>query len=263
MKQRMKMNNNWRFFNLLLGCLLISAFSLLNSCAVVEFITPEGPPSDQQLVNNYQKVMLRTSSAADVLVTINLPEYELLSQSKSVIASAGEKKKGYKKWCNIVAFDENTLAAKRKYLCITDERPKALFADPWERLQLSCELIQSEDVLDKPYADENAALIAVLRQVLTDFQNDIKEVGSDNEVLAVFKMMVNQAVTTALQRLEDSPAEAALLSTTEGLQFEHISFDKGNIRMMFDGDIVIIDLQLGSVLKKRVEWTGKIFEYKD
>lgn len=158
MKQRMKRNNNWRFFNLLLGCLLIFVCSLLNSCAVVEFLTPEAPPSNQQLISNYEKVMLQTSNAADVLVTVNLPEYELLSQSKSVIASAGEKKKGYKKWCNIVAFDENTLTAKRKYLCIIDERPKALFAEPWERFRLNCELIQSEDVLNKPYADENVFL---------------------------------------------------------------------------------------------------------
>ncbi len=163
----------------------------------------------------------------------------------------------------MVAFDENALTEKRKYLCIIDERPKALFAEPWERLQLNCELIQSEDVLNKPYADENAALIAVLRQVLTDFQNDVKEVSSDNEVLAVCKMMVNQAITTALQRLEDSPAEATLLSTSKGLQFEHISFDKGNIRMMIDGDIITIELKLGSVLKKRLEWTGKILEYKN
>ncbi len=97
MKPGMKRNNNWRFFNILLGCLLMSVCSLLNSCAVVEFVIPEGPPSNQQLINNYEKVVLQTSNAADVLVTVNLPEYELLSQSKSVIASAGEKKKGNKK----------------------------------------------------------------------------------------------------------------------------------------------------------------------
>ena len=181
MKLKMNIKGKCLLCKLLSCCTLTLLCTSLCGCAVVEFLTPEAPPSDQQLADSYRSVELMTSNAADVLVTINLPEYELLSQSKSVIASAGEKKKGYKKWCNIVAFDENALTAKRKYLCIIDERPKALFADPWERLQLNCELIQSEDVLNKPYADENAALIAVLRQALTDFQNDVKEVSSDND----------------------------------------------------------------------------------
>jgi hypothetical protein len=196
------------------------------------------------------------------LATINLPEYELLSQSRSVIASAGEKKKGYKQWVNMVAFNEDLLTANRKYLFIVDERPKALFAKPWERMTLDCKMVLDEEIVNKPYANENEYRIGTLEQISNQFTNDIKEVSSDNEVIYTSQLLVNQAFSTILQVLQDSPAQASLLSTSEGMKFEHGSFDKGRIRMIIDQNIATVELQAGSVLKKRIEVTDKVLEYK-
>ena len=96
--------------------------------STADFLTPEGKPSEKEAFQSYYQTELKTSTTADVLVMINLPKYETLSQSTSVIASAGEKKKGYKTWMKMVAFDENKLTAERKYLFMIDEKPKS-FAD--------------------------------------------------------------------------------------------------------------------------------------
>jgi len=243
-------------------CSLILFSAFISGCYVVEFLTPEGSPTDRQLLENYESVELMISNAADVLATINLPEYELLSQSRSVIASAGEKKKGYKQWVNMVAFDEDFLTANRKYLFIVDERPKALFAKPWERMTLDCQMVLDEEILNKPYANENEYRIGTLENISSQFMKDIKEVSSDNEVIYTSELLVNQAFSTVIQALQDSPAKASLLSTSEGMEFEHINFDKGRLHMVIDQNIATVELQTGSVLKKRVEVTERGIEYK-
>ena len=89
-------------------------------------------------------------------------EYELLSQSKSVIGSVGQKKSGYKMWMKMVSFDEDELTAKRKYVLIEDEKPKALFVEPWASFKFNCQMVLDAEVLDEPYSNENARRIAIL-----------------------------------------------------------------------------------------------------
>lgn len=237
--------------------LLVFSFQLLiivgiYGCSVVEFVTPEGPPSGEQIAASYRQTKLRTSSSADVLATIYLPEYELLSQSESVIASAGQKKKGYKSWLNMVAFDEDELTATRKYLFVVDEKPKTLLIGPRAYFSLDCEMVLESEVLDEPYANENARRIAVLRQVLENVRMDVGEVSSDNKTIVVCGAMTNQALETVLIKLDSSPALAVRISEPAGLGFEHTSFDKGKIRMVVtDTDnIVTLKVRLGSHVKK-------------
>ena len=217
---------------------------------VAEFFTPAGPPDCNEAYEGYYKTELKTSNSADVLTMINLPEYELLSQSKSVVASVGQKKKGYKTWFKMVAFDENEMTARRKYFFVVDERPKALFVEPWEGVRFDSEVVLESEVLDEPYADENARRIAILRWVLENFRKDIDEVEQDNKTLAISGMLVNQAFEAVLVKLDSSPALATELSDEGGLGFEHISFDKGKIRMVIADDIVSIKIRLGSFTKK-------------
>ncbi len=228
----------------------------------VELFRPEGDPNDDVISAAYEATRLKESSAADVLVRLYLPAYEQLSQSKSVIASTGQKKKGYKRWLKMVAFDENELAARRKYLLIVDEKPKFLFVEPWANLRFNCEMVLGPDVLDEPYSNENARRIAVAKQVLENVRRDMDEVGQDNKAAEVCGMLINQALETVVVQLDSSPVLAGKLSEPEGLAFEHISFDKGKIRMQIDGDIVAVELKLGSILKKRLEWTGRSLKYK-
>jgi energy-converting hydrogenase A subunit M len=236
-------------FNLLSFVLIFG----LCGCVVrdtVKFLTPEWPPYDKQISGVYQQIQLKESTSADVLSQIHLPEHELLSQSKSVVASYGQKKKGFKRWLKMVAFDENELTAQRKYLFIEDERPKALFVEPWEGLAFDCEQVLTAEILDEPYADENARRIAILRWMLTSYRKDIDEVIPDNKDLEVCRGLVNQAIETVLVKLDSVPALATRLSDERGLKFEHISFDEGRIRMIIEDDIATVKIRLGSRAKR-------------
>lgn len=224
---------------------LVCCLGLLG-CQAIEFLLPEKPPSNEQIAYGYDRTMLERSSAADVLSIIHNPKYELLSQSTSVIASVGEKKGGYKTWFSMVAFDEDDLRARRKYLFIEDESPKVLQIDNRAELSFYCEIVLGGDVLHEPYADENARIIAILEQVLESTRKDVAEVSADNKVLAVGGMLINQAFQTVLVKLEAGPAQAMKLDDPAGFKFGHVSYNEGKIQMFVLGNTAIIKMRLGS-----------------
>ncbi len=228
--------------------------TFLSGCYEGDFLKPEFPPYAKARNRGYHATVLRSSSAADVLNVIHLPKYELLSQSKNVIASAGEKKrKGFKRWFKMVAFDEQDLLARRKYMFTEDERPKLLFVEPWEYLRFDCQVVLEQELLDEPYANENARRIAILKQILKDFKSDIADVKLDNDVLDISGMMVNQALEAALVKLDQSPAIAAKLSDEGGIVFSHIILDKGKVRLVIEGDIATVELKAGSAITKLIK----------
>jgi hypothetical protein len=236
---------NLKLYVLVFGLHFLIIFGLCG-CAVVDFFAPEQPPYDRQILASYDMTRLKESSSADVLAIICMPKYELLSQSKSVIASQGQNKKGYKSWFAMVAFDEDDLRARRKYLLLVDEKAKGLLLWPRRKLIFDSEMVLEAKVLDEPYANENARRIAILRQVKENIRRDIDEVAPDNKRLGVCGMLINQTLGTVLQRLDESPVLASKLSDAEGFGFDHITFGRGNIVMNVTDDIVKVDVRLGS-----------------
>ena len=189
------------------------------------------------------RTKLKKSTSADVLMQIHSPKHELLSQSTSVIASQGSTKKGHKIWFNMVSFDEDHIKAQRKYVTVVDERPKFLGVEPWEGLAFDCKVVLAADILDEPYSNDNARRIAILKNILENFRSDVREVAMDNKGIEVCAAMVNQALETVIVRLDAipaTPADAVRLSEAKGLQFEHISLDKGRIRLTIDDDIATV-----------------------
>ncbi len=236
---------------LILVCVFLGlAFSGCWILDVKDFVTPEGPPKDEEITKAYYLTELRKSTAADVLPLIYMPDYSLLSQSTKVLAAQGEKKKGYKLWFAIVSFDENDLLAKRKYLMIADEKPKVFLTQPWAGLRFDCRLVLEGEVLEEPYADENAHRIAMLKFARQAAHDDIAEVKADNKAFEVSGAMINQSIESVLTVLNESPALAAKLSDEKGLDFEHLSFDKGKIQMTNDERTMTIKLRTGSFTGK-------------
>jgi hypothetical protein len=214
---------------------------------VKDFFTPEGPPKLEEIAKVYYLTELRRSTAADVLPLIYMPDYALLSQSTKVLASQGEKKKGYKLWITVVSFDENDLLARRKYLMIADEKPKVLIpTQPWAGFRFDGQLVLEGEVLEEPYADENAHRIAMLKFAKEAIHDDIAEVKADNKAFEVSGAMINQSLEAVLAVLDQSPALATKLSEEKGLDFEHRSFDRGKIGMTSDGKMITIKIRLGS-----------------
>lgn len=232
----------------LIGC-LAALGTIPTGCIIRDayyFIKPEGPPKYEEIAKTYQQTKLKSSTAADVLPLMYMPEYSLLSQSTKVLAAAGSKKGGYKSWFTMVAFDEDDLLARRKYLMVVDEKPKVLWLWPWPGLSFDCLIEVDSEVLEEPYSDENARRIAVLKFVQQSVQDDIMEVSSDNKAFVTSGAMINQALEAVLNDLAASPALARRLSDPKGLSFEHVSFDKGKIQMLIEQDITAVRMRLGS-----------------
>lgn len=223
---------------------------MLGGCSVIESFKSEQPPYDKDLSYSYKQTQLKQSTSADVLATIHRPQYELLSQSKSVVASAGQKKDGRQIWFNMAAFDEDEPTVNRKYFFAMDEKAKKFLVQSRRKLDFDCEMVLDKDVLNKPYANENARRITILRQVLDNVRADIDEVALDNKIVRISGMLINQTLSTILQRLDDSPVRASKLSNAEGLDFDHTTIGNGNIVMNINDDVVTIKVKAGPLLEK-------------
>jgi hypothetical protein len=222
----------------------------LGGCAIVDYFKSEGPPSDAELYESYDQTELKVSSTGEVMALVHDPEYELLSQSESVIASFGQKKKGYKSWFNMVAFDENELTARRKYLFLVDEKAKGVPFRSKRRLRFESKMVMERQVLDEPYANQNARRIAILRQVLANFREDIDEVKVDNKMLEARGMLINQTLETILLDLDESPVLASQLGSDVGVAFDHITLGKGHVWMGVAEDVVDVRVEIDSFAGK-------------
>ncbi len=234
----------------LCGCSVVSPYVGLQR---------EEPSYDQELLAAYHRIELNKNITLDVLPVLRSAPHELLSQSDSVVAALGQSKKGYKTWFNMVAFDEYKLTAKRKYFFVVDEKvtrsptnPGWVLLEPRRGLAFDCEMVIEKEVPYNYYATENAEQIAMLKQVSNNLRKDIGELGEDiektgqdNQMLHVCGMLISQTFETILRTLETSPVLAAKLSDGSGIEFDHISFDKGKIQMVADGDIVRVKIRLG------------------
>jgi hypothetical protein len=243
--------------------LIVCLFALillcgLCGCSVVNYLQPE-QLSREELSASYEQTKLKTSSTLDVLGKIQSVERELVSQSDTMVASSGENKNGYRTWFTMVAFDEHTMIAKRKYFFLVDERAKIsstklkrCLAARKQGLIFDSQVVLETEVLEKPYATEEARQIGILRQVAGSLRKDIDELSGDTDgpsqgskTLTISGLLMNQLFETVLLELDKSPVLAKRLSSSSGVEFNHISFDKGSIRMVVEDDTVTVTIGLG------------------
>lgn len=217
---------------------------------------------DEELSAPYDQIVLKKSLTLDALPKIQRSQSELgprfggtelLSHSEDVVASLGQGKDGHKTWFNMVAFHEYRLNVIRKYFFLVDDKATSLPIGSGRGLRFDCEMALEKEVLDEPYVSENARQIAILRHVLDNIRNDIKGLGADvdapgqsNKMLNVCGMLINQAFEIALLKLDSSPVLATRLSEAGGFEFDHISFDKGRIKMVVEDDTVGVKIRLGA-----------------
>jgi len=223
----------------------------LCGCGVARRFGPKKPSYGEQLSASYHQTKLKMSSSADVLATIRRPEFEMLSHSKSVVASLGQKQEDYKTWFNMVAFDENKLTAKRKYFFVLDESPETWLGKPRRGLVFDSEMVLEAGVLGGPYGSESARQIAILRQVSKNIRKDIGELAEDNKKLGICGMLINQVFETALRKLGELAEPISKLSGTGGFEFEHMTLGKGRIYMAAAERVVRVRIRLGGPEQKQ------------
>lgn len=220
-------------------CVLAGCVQIRESTS---FITRRG---ERPAFENYDKIVVNQSSAASVLAAIGGPGNELLSQSRTVVASQGQRSWGNVFWVSIVAFDENELVAKRKYLILVDQTLRNVFLERRTGMALQSQMALDAEILAQPFANDNARRIEIVRQLSAKLSKDRAEVAADNEVIDTAAIMVNQALSAVLVKLDSSPVLAAKLSEPAGLEFEHISLGRGRARMVLSDDIAALNVNIG------------------
>jgi hypothetical protein len=207
------------------------------------------PQTYKQVFNRYYATTLKSSTSADVLVTIQDPATELLSQSESVVAAWGkegpEQKPARTHWFNMVAFDEEQMNAVRKYGFIVEETHWGWNRTPAPALRFDAELVMDADVLNAAYASNNEKQIELIKKAQELFSADAQELTFDSQTLGNSAIMAQQAFNSVLRKLSDSPANAAQLPLPEGMEFDHPILDESRIRMLIEGDIVKIKIKAG------------------
>jgi hypothetical protein len=248
--------------------LTISVVGLtIYGCSLLRYIPPE-KLSYAELSVPYTLAQLKVSNTLDVLSSIQLPqskqqqkfiERQILSQSDTVIAASGRSKDGHKMWLNMFAFDEHTMTTKRKCFFCVDEKatmalkkPRRYFIPPRHGLIIDCQTVLDPEMLAKPYSNEEARRIEILKNVAQALHKDTDELrGTAHEndrqedLFSILAMMINQVFDAVLLELDRSPGAAAGLSDENGISFSHITFDKGRIQMFVIHDIVTIKIRMG------------------
>jgi hypothetical protein len=237
----------------------------LGGCSVV---FPEAGARDKQLFGQeelsepYDQIALKKSLTIDALPKIQrfqsdrgplLGGAEVLSEGQSTVATLGQSKDGRRTWFNMVAFHEFRLNVLRKYFFIVDERA-ARFAVPSGRgLRFDSEMVLEDEILARSYASKNARRIAILEYLSENLRKDIDKLGADvdspnqaNKMLSVCGMLVNQTLEMVLLKLDSSPVLATKLSGADGVDFDHINFGEGKVRMVVGDDTAAVTLRFGA-----------------
>ena len=204
------------------------------------------------LLQDYDRTVLKFSNSADALAAIGPDETEFLSQSESVLASWGRNKKRSMLWFNAVAFDEEQLTAARKYCFIANEKSKGFFIAPEQKLLFRARAVISPEVLDEPYPNQNARKIAILKNIITIFSEDMVQLTADSQTLQSAVLMSKQALNLILhQKLDSSPALAARLSDPDGLEYLHPTLGKASVQLSIDNDIADVNIRIGKAWLNR------------
>lgn len=238
-------------------CLL--SFSLYGCSAIQSLRHQE--LSYEKLSASYNQTQLKTSSSLDVLQIIRktdsdlapqLTETPLLSQNDTTIASTGQGKNGLLTWVTMVAFDEQSMVARRKYFYLMDEKAwikpagiRHLQIVPKPGLIFGSQIVLPAEELNKPYTTEEAKQTALLKLIAESWHKDVDNLNRDNRTLATSGLLVDQVFKTILMDLDKSPSLAKNLSDKSGVMFNHINLDKGRIRITAEGNIVTIKCGLG------------------
>ena len=237
------------FLTVAVGCCIVFAgcdlFTAIHEPPMDLFTSHERYTGDRWLLDRYDRIILKQSSSAEVLSVIQ-QENDFLSQSESVVAAWGDKRNVSMLWFSAVAFDEELLTAKRKYSFVADERIKGYWTIPAQKLRFDAEVVLDPKVLAEPYANENAKRIAILKQLLKDYNADLIQLTADSQTLTSGSMMARRAVNTVITRLDQNPAYAIKLDEPNGLDFDHIILGKARARLILTDDIAVLTIKVGT-----------------
>ncbi len=238
----------------------------LCGCAARGYLVSDRLPY-AKLAFPYAHTQLKTSATLDVLNLGRAPDYQfgrgaaeelLLTQSETAVAFSGRSPDGRKFWLTMVVFDEFRLTATRKYFFLVDEQAETApaaktqaFLPPRKGLVFDSEFVVDPQILTTPYATQEAQKIAMVRWLAEQFQKDMTALvgGSGapargSALLSTAGMMMRQTFTGLLVELDKSPGLAQVLADPQGMEFPHISMNKGRARLLTQNDLAAMTLRV-------------------
>jgi len=243
-----------------LGMAALLFAALLSGCGA--------QPPYTKLVFPYEHTQLKVSTTLDVLNAAKSPAYQftgfdnveelLLTQSDTAVAFSGRRADGRRWWVTLVVFDEYRLTATRKYFILVDEKAETspthsptYLLPPRKGLVFDAEFIVDTEILTTPYATEDAQKVAMIRRLAEQFQKDAAALvgGSDtpargSSLISTAAMMTHQTFTGLLVELQKSPGLAQNLADSRGIEFPHISMNKGRVRLLTQDDLATMTLRV-------------------
>ena len=150
----------------------------------------------------------------------------------------------------MVAFHEFRLNVIRKYFFVADDTGPTLRGKSRRGLRFDCAMVLPNEIIGKSYADDSERQIAVLKYIRESLRKDLNELGAgatgqNDNTLNVCGLLMNQTFEMILRRVDSSPAVVAALSRPDGFEFDHITFDKGTVRMVAGGDTAAVKILFG------------------
>jgi hypothetical protein len=201
---------------------------------------------NKDIFNRFYMTDLKQSASADVLNVIKTLQREEVTQSGNFVVSFGDDNDGLISWFNMVAFDDQTLKAARKYGFMVNERVQQRFLlKAPQKLRFDAQAVVDPQVLAGPYTDENARRLAILNWLDRQFSTDGKQISASSQILASDTLAVRQAISCVLVQLNASPVQAARLADPDGVRFDHPTLGRSHIRMLIEDDIVKLKIKAG------------------
>ncbi len=220
---------------------------IFNGCGIEEPLERfqfEPRPWTSRMPAAFYQVELKKSTSADVLTFIKSHKKEYLVQSESVVGSWSERKKTCQYWMNAVAFDDESFTAQRKYFLTVDEKPWHPFAER-QKLRFDAWMVFPQEVLEESYPSESARRIALLKKTIEYYRDDMVMLRREARVIDSGSMLVNQVFSNMLYQFEKSPSFTDTLASLDGVWFDHITLNKGRVRMVEQDGIVKVKIKIG------------------
>lgn len=251
-----------------LFCIAFILVTLFGGCSYLPGTSAkEQKPAFEQIISApYDKTTIGESLGSDVLGEFQRsPEVfgqhfkgsELISRSENVIAAIGQTEDGHRNWFNMVAFDEYRPSAARKYFFFVDDRPAKLIRRAKRGLRFDCQMVLTDEVLNGTYESESAKEVAILKNIIGSLRGDINELvagaeapGQSNKALDVNGMLMNQVFEMIFLKLDSAPILATNLSRPDGIEFDHITFNKGRVYMVVYEGVARIKIRLGTFVSE-------------
>jgi hypothetical protein len=244
----------------------------LSGCTALGYLPPQRLPYTK-LVFPYENTQLKISTTLDVLNAAKSPAYQfekcdkaeelLLTQSDTAVAFSGRSADRRRWWVTLVVFDEYRLTAKRKYFFLVDEKAETApmhtrdyLIPPRKGLAFDGQFVVDTEILTTPYATEDAQKVAMIRRLAEQFQTDVaaliggsKAPARGSTLIPTAAMMMRQTFTGLLTELDKSPGLAQLLADPRGMEFPHVSMDKGHVRLLTQDDLATMTLRVNFPLE--------------